>query len=119
MLVAAGIGVAIYMGAVRLNLKRFFRWTGVFILIVAAGLLAGSLRALHEAGLWNGLQGVAFDLSKVLPADSVVGSVLAGVLGYQDMPTVGEVAIYVIFLAITLPLFLAPPRTPREVPSRA
>ncbi len=118
-LVAVAVGVAIYMGVVRLNFRQFFRWTGVFILIVAAGLLAGSLRALHEAGWWNGLQGVAFDLSKVLPTDGVLGSVLAGVFGYQDMPTIGEVAVYLIFLAVTLPLFLLPPRAPRQVPSRA
>jgi high-affinity iron transporter len=50
-LVSAGAGWAIYAGALRLNLRRFFRWTGVFVLFVAAGLFAGALRALHEAGL--------------------------------------------------------------------
>lgn len=118
-LVAGAIGYAIYAGTVRLNLKRFFRWTGVFILIVAAGLLAGALRALHEAGLWNGLQTVAFDLSHVLPSDSVVGSVLAGLFGYVDTPSIGEVAIYVLFLLITVPLFLAAPRPPQAAASRA
>jgi high-affinity iron transporter len=103
---ASGVGVAIYYGGVKLNLRRFFRWTGVFILFVAAGLLAGSLRALHEAGLWNGLQTIAFDMSGVLPADSAVGSVLAGILGYHDTPTVGEVAIYLVFLVPALGLFL-------------
>lgn len=118
-LVAGAIGYAIYAGTVRLNLKRFFRWTGVFILIVAAGLLAGALRALHEAGLWNGLQTIAFDLSHVLPSDSIVGSVLAGLFGYVDTPSIGEVAIYVIFLLITVPLFLAAPRPPQAAASRA
>jgi len=118
-LVAGAIGYAIYAGTVRLNLRRFFRWTGVFILIVAAGLLAGALRALHEAGLWNGLQTIAFDLSHVLPSDSVVGSVLAGIFGYVDTPSIGEVAVYVIFLLITVPLFLAAPRPPQAAASRA
>jgi high-affinity iron transporter len=118
-LAAAAIGYAIYAGTVRLNLRRFFRWTGIFILIVAAGLLAGSLRALHEAGLWNGLQTVAFDLSHVLPTDGVVGSVLSGIFGYVDTPTIGEVAVYVLFLVITVPLFLAAPRAPRQATSGA
>mgnify|MGYP005809892701 CR=1 FL=1 len=99
------IGYAIYRGGVRLNLRHFFTWTGVLIVFVAAGLLAGALRALHEAGLWNGLQGTAFDLSNVLPADSVVGAVLAGLLGYSDTPTVGEVLIYLLYLIPTLLLF--------------
>ena len=80
------------MAAVRLDLRRFFRWTGVFIIFVAAGLLAGGLRAFHEAGLWNGLQERAFDLSSLLPADGILGTLLTGLLGYQDSPTVGELA---------------------------
>jgi high-affinity iron transporter len=118
-LVAAAIGYAIYMGTVRLNLRRFFRWTGVLILVVAAGLLAGSLRALHEAGWWNSLQEIAFDLSHILPTDGFLGSILSGIFGYVDTPTIGEVAIYVIFLLITLPLFLLAPRAPSEAASRA
>ncbi len=107
LLAAAIAGGGLYYGGVRLNLRLFFRMTGLFILVVAAGLLAGSLRALHEAGLWNGLQTVAFDLSPVLPDDGALGSVLAGLFGYQDTPTVGEVSAYVLFLLLSLPAFLS------------
>ncbi|WP_395681884.1 iron uptake transporter permease EfeU [Inquilinus sp.] len=117
--VAVAVGFAIFWFGVRLNLKRFFRWTGLFILVVAAGLLAGSLRALHEAGLWNGLQDIAFDLSHVLPIDGPLGSVLAGIFGYQDTPAVGEVAIYILFLLVTLPLFLSGGRVAQDVRSNA
>ncbi|WP_298649776.1 iron uptake transporter permease EfeU [uncultured Tistrella sp.] len=106
--VAAGIGWAIYRGGLRLNLARFFRWTGVVILFVAAGLLAGALKALHEAGLWNGLQGVVYDLGRVLPESGAVGTVLSGLLGYREAPTLGEVLVYAAFLAVTLILFLRP-----------
>jgi high-affinity iron transporter len=99
---AVGVGYGLYRGGVKLPLKLFFRWTGIFILFVAAGLLAGSLRSLHEAGLWNGLQAIAFDFSAVLPNDGVLGSVLAGIFGYQDMPTVGEVALYLVYLVPAL-----------------
>jgi len=115
---AVGVGFAIYYGGVKLDLRHFFRWTGVFILFVAAGLLAGALRAFHEAGLWNGLQNVAFDLSSVLPRDGIIGTLLGGVLGYQDTPTVGEVVIYFAFLAPMLALFWTsarPTPTPRPV----
>lgn len=107
-LVSAGIGWAIYAGALRLDLRRFFRWTGVFILLVAAGLLAGSLKALHEAGLWNALQGRAYDISHVLPETGPLGTVLSGILGYREAPTLGEAAVYAAFLAVTLFLFLRP-----------
>ena len=83
-----------------------------------AGLLAGSVRSLHEAGLWNGLQQVMFDWSHVLPQDSPLGTFLAGILGYQDMPTASEVIVYVVFLAGALPIFVrgapALPAQPRR-----
>jgi high-affinity iron transporter len=106
LLSAIGLGFALYYGGVRLDLRRFFRWTGVFIIFVAAGLLAGSLRAFHEAGLWNGLQRTAFDMGSLLPQDSVLGTLLSGFFGYQAAPTVGEVLIYLAFLAPALFLFL-------------
>ncbi|WP_062011947.1 iron uptake transporter permease EfeU [Aureimonas sp. AU4] len=107
-LVSAGVGYALYRGGIRLDLSRFFRWSGVFILFVAAGILAGSLRHLHEAGVWNGLQRVVVDLTALLPTDGVAGSVLSGLLGYQADPTLGEVALYAGYLAATLWLFLRP-----------
>ena len=107
---AVGVGFAIYYGGVRLNLRRFFLWTGAFIIFVAAGLLAGAVRAFHEAGLWNGLQNTAFDLSSFLPQDSLVGTLLSSVLGYQDAPTVGEVLVYCAFLVPTLILFFSSAR---------
>jgi high-affinity iron transporter len=115
---AVGVGFAIYWGGVRLDLRRFFRWTGVFILFVAAGLLAGALRAFHEAGLWNALQIRAFDASAWLPQDSVPGTLLEGMFGYQAAPTIGEVLVYLLFLIPALALFWAPAR-PTPALSRA
>jgi len=104
---AGFVGYGVYAGSVRLDLRRFFRWTGAFILIVAAGLLANSVNALHEAGLWNYGQQVVFDISGVLPADSPLGAVLSGIFGYIDAPTVSELIVYLGFLAPSLWFFLA------------
>ncbi|MGJ7553506.1 iron uptake transporter permease EfeU [Variovorax sp. RB3P1] len=113
--VSVAIGWGLYSGGVRLDLRRFFRYTGLFILLVAAGLLAGVLRKLHEGGVWNHLQAVVFDMSETLPMDSPVGAVLSGLLGYQAAPVVGEVVVYLAFLAVALFFFLrpAPAATPR------
>ena len=111
--VAVGLGVMVYRGGRRLDLGRFFRWTGVFILFVAAGLLAGSLKSLHEAGVWNHLQTIAFDASAILPVDGPVGTLLSGILGWRDAPTVGEVLIYLAFLIPALAAFLARAAAPR------
>ncbi|WPO97922.1 iron uptake transporter permease EfeU [Pseudomonas sp. HR96] len=108
LLVAVAVGVALYKGSLRMNLNLFFRWTGLFILVVAAGVLANSVMALHEAGLWNHLQDVVFDISATLPMDGPTGSVLAGMFGYQDAPTVSVLSAYVLYLVITLALFFMP-----------
>jgi high-affinity iron transporter len=115
---AGFVGYGVYAGSVHLNLRRFFRWTGAFILIVAAGLLANSVNALHEAGLWNDLQTIVFDVSGVLPMDSPLGSVLSGIFGYIDAPTVSELVVYLGFLVPSLWLFLADrPADARSKPS--
>jgi high-affinity iron transporter len=50
---AIAVGAGIYQGGIRINLKKFFKWTGAFIILVAAGLLSGAVRAAHETGAWN------------------------------------------------------------------
>jgi len=112
LVLAISIGFAIYSGSMRLNLALFFRWTGLFILVVAAGILANSIQALHEAGLWNHLQSVVFDISATLPMDGPAGALLAGMFGYQDAPTVSVLGAYLLYLAITLALFFIPAAAP-------
>jgi high-affinity iron transporter len=118
LLCAVAFGVGIYRGGVKLNYRQFFRWTGVFIIFVAAGLLSGAVHAFHEAGLWNGFQDTAFDLSGVLPSDSLIGTLLGGIFGYQDAPTVGEVIAYLAFLIPALLLFYMQGRMPADPPDR-
>lgn len=107
---AVVVGLIIYVGGVRLDLRRFFQWTGIFIIFVAAGILAASVGALHEAGIWNSLQQHAYDMSAVLPISSVLGTILSGVFSYQENPTIGEVIVYLCFLTVVLYLYLRPVR---------
>ena len=106
LLTAVIIGALIYQGGMRLNLAKFFRWTGAFLIVVAAGLVAGSLRALHEAGVWNHLQEVVFDSSKYLHEDSPLGVLLGGFFGYTDHPTQGEVLAWLLYLVPVMIWFL-------------
>lgn len=106
LLAAVVIGALIYQGGMRLNLAKFFRWTGAFLIVVAAGLVAGSLRALHEAGVWNHLQEVVFDSSQYLHEDSPLGVLLGGFFGYTDHPTQGEVLAWLLYLIPVMIWFL-------------
>jgi high-affinity iron transporter len=119
LVVAVAIGVGIYRGGVRFNLTRFFRITGLILVFVAAGLLSTSLHTAHEAGWFNGLQAQALDLSWLVQPGTITGSLLTGMLGLQPTPTVGEVAIYVLYAVPMAVYVLWPDRLRlRRAPSR-
>ena len=52
-----------YKGAVRLNLAKFFTYTGVFLILVAAGILSYGIGALQTVGWLPGLAHRAFDIT--------------------------------------------------------
>jgi len=55
---------------------------------------------------------VLFDFSATLPMDGPLGSVLAGMFGYQDAPTVSTLGAYLIYLLLALVMFFMP--APRQ-----
>lgn len=103
---AATIGYLVYRGGMKLNLKRFFTFTGVFLIMVAAGLFAGAFRALHEVGVWNLGQTVLADWSPYLHEQSPLGVLLAGFFGYTDHPVTSDVVLYFAYLLPVLYCFL-------------
>lgn len=78
----------------------------MFLIFVAAGLLSGAFRALHEAGVWNIGQTVIADFSHILHDDSPLGVVLGGFFGYTAHPTVSDAAWYFVYLIPVLFWFL-------------
>jgi high-affinity iron transporter len=106
--VACAIGYGIYRGGVRINLSRFFRATGIVLVLVAAGLVATSLHTAHEAGWFNGLQGQALDLRWLVEPGTVRSALLTGMLGFQSRPTVGELGGYLIYAIPMLAVVLWP-----------
>jgi high-affinity iron transporter len=109
---AVVLGVLIYRGGIRLNLRSFFRITGAILVVVAAGLFAYGLHELQEAGWFPFLTATAFDVSSTLPDDAGVGAILRGLIGYNADPTWLEVVGWAAFLVIVGSLYLRPATVP-------
>ncbi|MGW5650320.1 iron uptake transporter permease EfeU [Streptomyces humi] len=112
--VALGLATAVllgwlfYRGALRINLAKFFTWTGGMLVVVAAGVLAYGFHDLQEADWIPGLTNQAFDISGTIPPDSWYGTLLKGVFNFQPDPTVLQVTVWLLYLVPTLVLFFAP-----------
>lgn len=117
-LVAAVIGYGIYRGGVRLNMARFFRATGIVLVLVAAGLVMSALHTAHEAGWLNAGQAQALDLTWLVRPGTLLDPLLTGVLGIQASPTVVEVAGWLVY-AVPMLLLVAWPRKRRRRPAES
>ncbi len=120
--IAVGIGVLIYAFGRSVDLRTFFRVTGVALVVFAAGLVTHGFHEFVEAGLAAGP--TVFDLGDVLPDKSGVGAVLRTLLGYSDDPTLLEVVAYVGYFLVVFALSrtrfaMAAPPQPREAPRSA
>jgi high-affinity iron transporter len=112
-LLAVVLGYAIYRGGVHLNLSRFFRITGVVLIVIASGLVMTAVHTANEAGWLNFGQAQAFDLSWLVRPGTPVSSFVTGVLGIQPYPVWVEVFAYLIYLAPMLVLTCLPQRSSR------
>ncbi|MFF9805547.1 iron uptake transporter permease EfeU [Streptomyces coeruleorubidus] len=112
--VALGLSTAVllgwlfYRGALRIDLARFFTWTGGMLVVVAAGVLAYGFHDLQEARFLPGERNLAFDISDTVDPSSWYGTLLKGIFNFQPDPTVLQVTVWLLYLVPTLALFLAP-----------
>ncbi|MGN6608305.1 MAG: iron uptake transporter permease EfeU, partial [Jatrophihabitans sp.] len=109
LLVAIALGVGIYRGGVRLDLSKFFRATGLVLVLVAAGLVVSTLHTAHEAGWLTVGQGRTVDLSALVRPGSVQASLLTGMLGIQPRPVVIEVVGWLVYLVPVALYVIWPP----------
>ena len=119
LLSAVAIGVALYQGAVRINLSKFFTVSGVLLVFVAAGIFKYAVHDFQEAGVLPGLSTFAFDATSWLDPSSWYGAVVAGLFNITPQPSVLEMVAYVVYLVPVLALFLLPGRSAASTPAPA
>lgn len=114
--IAIGIGYGLYRGARVINLRTFFRWTGIALIFIAAGLLSHGIHEFIEAGWITVGTGTAFDISGVLPHEpeagflGVIGSILRALVGYTSTPEWITFIAWLTYVVVVLTLYVRPVR---------
>jgi high-affinity iron transporter len=108
LVIAISLGVALYMGSRRLNLRQFFTVTGVLLIVFAAGLLAHGIHEFQEAGLLPMTIEHVWNTNGVINEDSTAGEFLGTLFGYNGDPSLLEVVAWAAYIVIALGYFLRP-----------
>ena len=102
--------LSIYYFSLKLNLKKFFLYTSIFLILFAGGLVAHGLHELNEANILPPLIQEIWDINPVVNLDGsfpwwhekgTIGSLLTGLFGYNGNPSLLEVIGYVTYIVFT------------------
>jgi high-affinity iron transporter len=103
---AVVLGLLLFRGSLRVNLRSFFTATNILLILFAAGLVAGGVHELQEAGLipisvehvWDINPSLVGDAYPVLHENGLLGSIAKGLFGYNGNPSLMEVVVYLLYL---------------------
>lgn len=94
------LGVAMYLGLLRIPLRWFFAVTGGLVLLLAAGMAGQVARFLIQADLLPALAEPLWDTSAVLPNESPLGTFLHALVGYDAQPAGLQVLFFCVALLV-------------------
>jgi high-affinity iron transporter len=113
------MGFLLYAGAMRVNLGRFFTWTGALLVLVAAGIFKYGVHDFQEARVLPGINDIAFDIHNALDPDSWYGALIRGMFNITPQPTVLETSAWLAYAIPVLTIFLIPARRAVRAPAAA
>jgi high-affinity iron transporter len=111
--VSGWLGYLIYRRALKLNLGTFFKYTGAFLIIVAAGILGYAVAEFQEVGLLPILTEKAYDLTAWAPDGSWQRILLSGTISFNPAPSLLESTLWVIYVSTVGYFFARAYRKPK------
>ncbi|TLS39188.1 FTR1 family iron permease [Pseudalkalibacillus caeni] len=117
-LLGAALAYVFFKGTMRVPLKTFFKVTGAFIVLIAAGLLVQGISMMQDIKLIGSVMPHVYDITWFLPEhpidyahylrDNGVAPILSGdigiflkaLFGYSSMPSIEEVIAYVGYFVV-------------------
>lgn len=121
LIVAAVLGYVIYRGGNRLNLKHFFRITGVLLVLFAAGLVGKAFHEFREAlGLEKGLLiDPVWTVDSGAWAEGTFYDFMKGFFGWHKETELVRLLAYLAYLVPVMYLFVKDPSSRRASTSDA
>jgi high-affinity iron transporter len=92
------VGYALYAGLARIQARHLFTTTNVLVALLAASIASQLARALTQAGFVDAWSTPLWDSSRLLGADSAVGTLLHALVGYDAQPSGAQLASYLCAL---------------------
>lgn len=95
---------ALMKGAKNIDIKAFFKYTGLLILIIAGGLFGSAVSMMQASELLPTFIPIVYDISHILDDRGLIGTFLRALFGYNSSPTLihlmswGTYMITAIFL---------------------
>lgn len=112
--IAITIGYAIFVGSMKINLKKFFNITSILLILFAAGLVAQGVHEFQEAKIVPTAVEHVWDINPALNTDGsypmmhekgYIGSIFKGLFGYNGDPSLIEILSYLFYLGIVVLLW--------------
>lgn len=103
---AIALGYLIYRSSIKINLSKFFNYTGIALVIVAAGVLSYGIHEYQELGWLPGVDFFIWDVTSVIPKESLLAGVLAGTVGFDTTMSLLQFVFWAAYLAIVLSYYL-------------
>ena len=111
MATAIVLGYFLFLGSVKISVKKVFTFTSILLILFAAGLAAHGVHELQEAGVipvfieyvWDINPAVGQDGSyPLLHENGYIGSILKGLFGYNGNPSLLEVTVYASYIMVVI-----------------
>jgi len=92
------LGFLLYLGLIQIPIRWFFTVTGSMLLLLAGGMSAQVAQLLNQADIVNYFSAPLWDSSNFIAQNSVIGTFLHAMLGYNNQPT----GLQLLFFSITI-----------------
>lgn len=121
LVIASVIGVVLYAGSTKVDIKAFFNWTGLLLVLFAAGLFGKGIHELRELFELNGswYATPVWTIESGAFAEGTSYDFLKGLLGWHKSPERIRFVAYFAYLIPCLWFYFRDPSGPTAAPQKS